>query len=144
MIRDLGNSGAMPVLEQLLRFTGARQRLIASNIANLDTPDYRPLDVSPRSFQAALREAVETRRRNGPDAPLQLPRTGEVEQLPDGHLVVRPGTPSPNVLYHDRNNRDFETMVQQLAENGMAFRLATDLLRRENDVLRTAISQRVS
>jgi hypothetical protein len=33
--------------------------------------------------------------------------------------------------------------MQDLAENGMAFRVASDLLRREMDVLRVAISQRV-
>jgi flagellar basal-body rod protein FlgB len=143
MLGDLANSGAMPALEQMLRFTAARQKLITHNIANLDTPDFVPLDVSPQGFQAALQKAVEERRSRGGLGPLGALQNREIEQLPSGQLLLRPGTPSGNVLYHDRNNRDLEKMMQDLAENGMAFRAASDLMRREMDLLRVAISQRV-
>jgi flagellar basal-body rod protein FlgB len=63
--------------------------------------------------------------------------------MPGGGLTLKPRTPSGNVLYHDRNNRDLERLMQDLSENVLAFRVASDLLRRENDLLRTAISQRV-
>jgi flagellar basal body rod protein FlgB len=47
------------------------------------------------------------------------------------------------VLFHDRNNRDLERLMQGLAENTTTYRVAADLLRSRYDVLRTAISQRV-
>lgn len=150
MIRDLANSGAMPVLDRMIRFTAQRQQLIAHNVANLDTPDFRQVDVSPASFQAALRKAVEDRREGkarGAESAglgsLNMRDSKEVRFGRDGSMTLRPGTPSGNVLYHDRNNRDLEGLMQDLAENGVAFRLATDLMRRENEMLRTAISQRV-
>lgn len=143
MFSDLANSGAMPALERMLRFTAARQKLITHNIANLDTPDFVPLDVSPKSFQAALRKAVEARRSEGRQGDLPAIASPEVQELASGELLLRPGTPSGNVLYHDRNNRDLEKMMQDLAENGLAFRAASDLIRREMDILRVAISQRV-
>jgi hypothetical protein len=34
-------------------------------------------------------------------------------------------------------------MMQDLAENSLAYKAAVDLTRRENDLLRSAISQRV-
>ena len=145
MITDLANAGASPVLEQMMRFTAQRQRLLGHNVANLDTPEFVPLDVSPRSFQVALRQAVESRRASGRTEAGEVASftTREIERAGKGDLRLRPGSPSGNVLYHDRNNRDFEGMMQDLAENGMAFRVASDLLRREMDVLRVAISQRV-
>lgn len=150
VINDLIQSDASPVLEQMMRFTAQRQRLIAHNIANLDTPNFTQLDVSPKSFQAELRRAVQARRDGTASqgelaqlGALNLRDTKEVRFFNNGELELRPGTPSGNVMYHDRNNRDLEGLMQNLAENGMAFRVATDLLRRDNDILRTAISQRV-
>ncbi len=35
-ISDMANSGSRPVLEQMLRFAGERQRILAHNIANGD------------------------------------------------------------------------------------------------------------
>src|SRR5688572_5947550 len=95
-ITDLTSSGPLRVLEASLRFAAQRQRLIAHNIANLSTPDFRPLDVSVPAFQRTLREAVEARRsRTGCEhGPLPLPNNPEVEVCPDGTLRLNPRTPS--------------------------------------------------
>jgi flagellar basal body rod protein FlgF len=97
-ISDLTNAGAIPVLEATMRFAAQRQRLIAHNIANLSTPDFRPLDVSVPAFQKSLREAVEARRagRTAPGAPLQMGRNPEVEVAPDGALRLSPRTATSN------------------------------------------------
>lgn len=58
------NDGSEPVLEQVLRFTAARHRLIAENVVNISTPGYRQKDVSlelRRQFQTietALKERL--------------------------------------------------------------------------------------
>ncbi|MBX3409134.1 MAG: hypothetical protein KF859_04540 [Phycisphaeraceae bacterium] len=145
MIKDLRHAGSMPVLEQTLAFAGARQRLLAHNIANIDTPDFRPVDLSVQGFRSALAQAVDRRRAAGGGAAgrLVMPTTDEIEPGPNGRVVFKPRTPSQGVLYHDRNNRDVERLMQGLSENALAYRVAGDLWRRENDLLRTAISQRV-
>jgi flagellar basal-body rod protein FlgB len=143
VIRELANADAMPVLEQMMRFTAQRQRVLAHNIANIDTPDFLPLDVSPQRFQDALRQAVEVRRRAGGTGELAPPQSREIRVGPDGSWTLRPGTSSGNILYHDRNNRDVEVMMKDLAENALTFRVAADLYRQQNDTLRVAISQRV-
>ncbi len=144
LISDISTHGTAPVLSRLLEFAGQRQRLLAHNIANMETPDFRPLDVSTRGFQQALAKAVDERRAatGGTHGSLNLESTDEV-QVRHGRLTLTPRTPSGNVLYHDRNNRDLERMMQDLAENSLMFRTAADLLRREHELLRTAISQRV-
>jgi len=145
LIQDLASAGSLPVLSEMLRFAGQRQRLLTHNIANMDTPDFRPLDASPADFQNALRTAVEARRARtgGERGEIDLVETGEVVRSSDGGMSLKPKTPSAGILFHDRNNRDLERMMQDLAENGMVYRMTTDLMRRQGDLLRTAISQRV-
>jgi flagellar basal-body rod protein FlgB len=143
-IDEVTSSGAMPVLEATMRFAGARNRLLAHNIANLDTPDFRPLDVSPKGFQAQLRQAVEDRRARtgGGHGGLGLKDTHEVRVRPGGGLELRPRTSSGNILFHDRNNRDLERTVQDLVENVGVFRVSSDLLRSKYELLRVAMTER--
>lgn len=148
LIADLTNSGAMPVLEASVRFAGERQRLIAHNIANITTPDFRHVDVSPAVFQGALRKAVETRRaQTGGVGPLPLKSSQQFRyNAVTGQLQLQPsdGThPGGNILAHDRNNRDVEQLMSDQAENAMAFRTSVELLRSRYEILRVAISERV-
>ena len=60
-VERLLNQGNAPLLTQLLKFTAARHRLIAENVVNLSTPNYRQKDLSLESFQQALRNQVDRR-----------------------------------------------------------------------------------
>ena len=145
MLAGLANAGSMPVLEEMMRFTAQRHRLIAHNIANMDTPGFLALDASPASFQAALAEAVEERRdrTGGEGGGLRAFETREVRRGRDGFLVLTPKTPVAGLTGHDRNNADIETLMKDLAENQMAFRVASDLMRKQQDMLRVAMTGRV-
>ena len=143
LIGDLTNSGAIPTLELMARFAGGRQRIIAHNIANLDTPNFLPLDVSPTEFQKALGKAVDARRQTtGEAGPLAFKGTAQVSVRPDGGLALTPGTPSGNILFHDRNNRDLEGLMAQQAENAGVFRTSIELLRSRYGIIQAAISER--
>lgn len=140
----LFNQGSMPVLERLAQFTGRRQRVIADNIANLSTPGYRTTDLDPAAFQATLRRAIDERRASGQAAarPFMPADTQQVKFTPD-NLEVAPAPSRDGILFHDRNDRDLDRMMQRLAENTMTHNMAIELLRNQFSILRTAISQRV-
>ena len=144
-IGDVLSSGAVPSLEATLRFAGERHRLIAHNIANLDTPNFRPVVVSRGTFQDALSEAIQERRRGrgGMDGELRLGSGREIAQGADGRLTLSPRTPSGNVLFHDRNNRDLERLMQDHAENAGVYRMSADLLRSRYAQIREALAERV-
>jgi flagellar basal-body rod protein FlgB len=127
----------------MLQFAAQRQKLLTNNIANMETPDYRPMNVSVANFQKSLAKAVEKRRNEtgGLQGDLNVEDTKEVTHT-GSQLALHPRTPSGNILYHDRNNRDLERMMQDLAENGLNYKMTVDLMRRENDLLRSAITQR--
>lgn len=139
-IGGLLNTGAEGVLESSLRFAAQRQRLIAHNIANIATPDFRPTDVSPREFQSALRQAVDQQNRTGR---FELPSSRAIQTGPGGSLILNPTASSNDILFHDRNNRDVESLMKDLAENATAYRVSAELLRGQIDIMRSAISGRI-
>lgn len=101
-----------------------RQEVLASNIANVDTPNYRALDLD---FQSSLKQAV-TRQQSKAGAP------GELRQTNNGHLP-----PLPSISYNstvslvyrmpmqsglDNNSVDMDVERGQIADNAIRFQLA--------------------
>lgn len=144
MIDGLSNSGALPVLERLMQFTGQRHRLITNNIANFDTPGFRPADVSASAFQQHLGEAIDQRRSRfgSSGGELALASSSEVEVSPDG-LTLKPQPAGDNILFHDGNDRDVERTMQDLVENFTAYRFAAQMVRNQYELINTAIRERV-
>ncbi len=146
MIKGLFQAGSMPVLERLVQFTGARHQVLSHNIANLSTPHFRPRDLDPRGFQVQLGKAIQERRGRAARGLMREPfRLPDTRQIRDGGrgLEVRPAALDENILFHDRNNRDLERTMQDLAENTMAHSASMTFLKSEFDALRTAIRGRV-
>lgn len=146
LINDVTTSGAVPALEMTMRFAAQRQRLIAGNIANIATPGYQQTDVDPKSFQRVLADATQRRRAatGGHQGELNWRENDEIRRGPrSGELVLSPATPSGNILYHDRGNRDVERLMQAQAENAVMFRVAVDMLRSRFQLLQNAMSERV-
>ena len=144
MIKGLFNSGALPVLERVIQFTEQRQKVLAHNVANLSTPYFKPVDVDPRGFQAALGEAIDRRRSTvlPNSGELRLENTSEIHFTRDG-LSLEPARLNEGILFHDENNRDLERLMQDVAENAMAHNMAVELMRSEIAVIESAIREQV-
>lgn len=144
MIKGMFTYGSMPVLERMVQFTGARQELIANNIANFSTPYFKPTDLDPARFQSQLRDALDqrSRRPNPMRRGLELGSTQQV-RMSRGQMQFRPQDKNENILFHDKNNRDVERTMQDLVENALAHRTSVELLKSQFDLLRTAIRERV-
>ena len=142
-LAGLTDWGPTAALDAMARFAGERQRLISHNIANISTPGFLHVDLSPAAFQRKLGEAIDEKRASGDSKPLALDSGGESEVGPDGNLVFTPTTPIGGMLMHDRNNRDLERLMQDQAENLMVYRTSLDLLRSRAEMMRSALAQRV-
>ncbi|MGH7243691.1 MAG: flagellar basal body rod protein FlgB [Phycisphaerales bacterium] len=148
MLTDLTNSGAIPTLSAALRFASERQKLIAHNIANVETPNFIQRNVSVSEFQRALTEAVDNRRRQsgGESGDLHFGNSTSIRVDSDGGVELRPERAVPSseggVLFHDKNNRDLERLMQDSVENAAFYRMNIDLLRTRFDLIRSAIAQR--
>ena len=103
-------------LEKYLDLSSRRETLIASNIANVDTPGYRTRDIH---FEQELKNAMFAQEGMSPQA-YQV--SGLIER-PDGNNV----------------NVDRETML--LAQTQLQFRIGIELLRSKVHTLLTAITE---
>lgn len=104
-----------------------RHRALAANIANLETPGYRRLEVSS-GFRQSLREAVQRQDTSGLAAlsPQASVDVGAVARTPDGNTV----------------NLTDELIALQ--ENGLEHSLHVQLVTGRMSRLRAAISGRMS
>src|SRR5438132_8313328 len=96
-------------LEHYMDLLSARQKLVASNIANADTPGYHTQDID---FQSEFQSAA------------GIPRTLDVDGLP---------------IKNDGNNVSLDRESRLLSENALRFQLASQLLRSQIRSVRSAI-----
>lgn len=146
-VNGLFEYGALQATERLVQFTSKRHGELVNNIANINTPYFKPRDLEPAEFQASLQDAIRRRRSrtNGAN-----PLRGQLEmrnswnmRYTDTGIEARPRDQNENILFHDQNNKDIERMMQDLAENTMTHRLGIDMLKNQVDLLKTAIRERL-
>lgn len=120
-----------PVLEQVLEFTAARHKLIAENMANVDTPGYLQKDLDLRKFQSMLRDRIDHRGDPPADGTGFEDVTAELEH------------PRRGILFHDGNNRSMEQLTSDLAKNAMMHNMVIELLRKQYAQMDMALKERV-
>lgn len=116
-----------PMLEQLetfLSLTNRRQTVIASNMANIDTPGYRTEDVD---FGKEMQKAMQS-----PDAAAQGSLHVAVHTVPG--LMERP----------DGNNVNMDRESTLLAESQLQYQVATQLLKQRFHQMLAAINSNMS
>jgi flagellar basal-body rod protein FlgB len=99
-----------------------RQKLVASNIANADTPGYKTQDIDFRAEFAQQMQGLEC---SGP----QTPQIMEPDGLP---------------VKADGNNVSLDRESRMLAENAMRFSVASSLAQAELHGIRSAIQEGTS
>jgi flagellar basal-body rod protein FlgB len=100
-------------LEQYMNVISVRQKLVASNIANADTPGYRTQDFE---FQTSFQSMM-----NG-----GMPQQDSVQGLE---------------TKNDGNNVDLDREARLLAENAMRFNVAASLMKSSIQQVKEAIKE---
>ena len=125
----------IPILAMLrtkMQWHQQRQQVLAQNVANADTPNYRPLDLVEQKFQLGA---------PGP-APLRLARTDP------GHLAGFTDAgdfPNNSHQYEVRpagNAVNLEDEMMKVAANQMDYQAATALYSRSLNLIKTALGKR--
>ena len=132
-------SKSFDILEKSLYYRKIRQDMIASNIANADTPYYRPKDIR---FEEALQEEV-NKKFNVPNPPkLRLARTEP------GHMrgFDEDDEARPIVFYrdghlarNDGNSVDIDVETTEMAKNNIAYNASIQALRKNIDIFKAVI-----
>ena len=100
-------------IEQYMNLVSARQKLVASNVANADTPGYQTKDID---FENELQSHM------GGSKP---------------NVIEVSGLKNKN----DGNNVDMDREARLLAENALRFSVASQLAHSEISTIRTAIEE---
>ena len=138
-IERLTSSPITHGLELAARFAEERHRILAENVANIDTPDYHTKRLDPEVFQKALAEAFQQAAASN-EQRLELRGDAQVSTTPSGELEVKPvEQPAENVLFHDGRNASLETLLTDVQQNALDYELATTLLGKRFDGLLQAI-----
>ena len=140
-VTGVTETNTIATLEKMLAFTEARNTMLAANIANVTTPEYRAKQLDPAAFQAALKSAVE--RRSDPQSEFRVESTEQFHEDEQGFLKVTPTEQPPeNLLFHDGTNARIEKQMAMLAENTLMNKVAAELLRNQLEGLSKAIRGR--
>jgi len=132
-------SKSFSILEKSLYYRRIRQDMIASNIANADTPFYRSKDIR---FEKALQVEVDKKFNNIKTLNLELAKTSEkhlkgfnednslkpVVFHRDGHLAK-----------NDGNSVDIDIETTEMAKNNIAYNATIQALRKDISIFRAVL-----
>lgn len=136
-------SSTIDVLGKSIDLRAKNQNLIASNVANAETPNYVPKSLS---FEKELQGVINSRHTNGRAAspepsprhiPIRGSRSGNAINTVSGNVIETPAsTPGK-----DGNAVELENEMSKLAENQIMFNASVQMLSKKFDGLRTAIRE---
>jgi flagellar basal-body rod protein FlgB len=131
-IERLINQSNMPLIEQTVRFSAERQRLLAENVANISVPGYVQKDLSVSKFQQMLGERADLR------------QTAPPGSVTFDDISTEVMNPADNIMFHDRNNRSIEQLMADGAKNAMYHNMMIELLRKQIGQMEMALKERVA
>lgn len=122
----------LTVLEKGLSASSLRQKVLADNVANVDTPGFKRSDVD---FQSALNAALN---RTGPVLALKATVPKHITNgSAESPSIVR--TDSSTSFRNDSNNVDIESEMVNVAKNGLYYNALTRTISSHLGMLRMVI-----
>ncbi len=137
-VRGMFEVGALPVLERVASFAEARHAVLATNVANAETPGWRRQDLPVGEFRRELELAV--RRRRKVPGRFQVRAVALKPAADRGPFVLRQN--HGGMLRHDENNVDMDREMALLGRNALLHNTVTALLRQKYAGLKAAVSGR--
>ena len=127
---DLTRNGLIALAENRLAWLDTRQRILARNVANADTPSFRPSDAVP--FQEVLQ-------RRRPVAAMMTTDAQHIVPLGSSALIVQ----DRNVVERSRNGNavSLDDEAVRIAETDEAHALAMGLHRKYLGMFRSTLGR---
>jgi flagellar basal-body rod protein FlgB len=144
MLQSLLNSTTIPLLEKMAVFGENRHEVLAGNLANVNSPDYKTRDLSLESFQSALQEAIHRRRHpeaaSSPSASHTNPKS--IDDLFPRDLFQAVDARPQNLTFQDRGNRSVEHEISEITKNALTQNLVVELMAAQMKTLQAVITER--
>jgi len=135
---DLNISHSHQLMKEAMDYRAARQDMIASNIANADTPNYRPRDIR---FEEVLA-------RKSSELYADKSQTLQMTQTSGAHFSA-PDTASSSkattffrdghMARNDGNSVDLDVESSEMAKNSMMFNALTAAIKKDSMIFKSVI-----
>ena len=124
--------------KEALNFRAAREKMIASNIANADTPYYKPRDIRFGDYLSAKKadimneqkDKLEMAQTDGKHIPLQksLSTSKPITFFRDGHMAR-----------NDGNSVDIDVESTELSKNSIMFKALISAIKKDGQIYKSVI-----
>lgn len=131
---DLGNLGLFKLMSRKMGWLTQRQEVLAQNIANADTPQFKGSDLKPFSFRDALSDS----RRLTPASTSASHLQGTV---PAGGVNKEQRVRNPYETSPSGNNVVLEEQMMRLSTTGLDYQAMTNLYKKQVNLLKMAIGR---
>ncbi len=118
-----GMDASSNLLEKMMNVSATKHKVIANNIANINTPGYKRMEVS---FEDQLSRAIQ-------DAPV-----GKLVNL-QPKIVVSKDKEGSGSIRNDGNNVNIDSEITSLVRNTLSYNIYTQLLGKKMDMVKSAI-----
>jgi len=136
---DLKNISLFKALGQKMTWLNERQKVLAQNLANANTPGYISKDLKKVSFQSHLNNS-----NSSTGLAMQVDEPGHIQGL--GGASARFEIKKESAVFlqstPDGNSVDLEAELSKMAETQMQYTMATNLYRKHVGMLRMAVGKR--
>ncbi|MBN2815375.1 MAG: flagellar basal body rod protein FlgB [Campylobacterales bacterium] len=138
-------SRAADIVNQALDYRATRQDLIASNIANADTPFYKPRDISfETTLQAKKNEIFHTKTNE-----LEMAKTNERHITSSKELSTTKATlfyRDGHMARNDGNSVDIDVETTEMSKNSTMYNALIQAKKRDSTIFRSVIeaSQKIN
>ena len=141
MFDSLLSAGSLPLLEKQAVWGEVRHNVLAGNLANIDTPGFRPRDLDPEAFRDALRRSAAAHQPSPGSSRSAPPNDPLAGGVPD-ELLTATDRPGGDLVFHDGSARSVEREVLTLTRNAMQRQAAIQLMGAQMAMLQAAITER--
>ena len=123
----------MRTMERFLDLAVQRQSLLSGNLANIDTPGFKTLDLS---FEQELQNAA-----NNPQDGTSATNIRHIPLGPEAHRAGSPKEVAGLTIRNDLNNVNIDREMAQQSTNAMKFSMVAQLLLGKFRTLKAAIQE---
>ena len=132
------------MLKSRLGYLSERQKVIAQNVANADTPEYQPRDLKAFSFQASLDQQANGQAYRGgpvaqPTAGVQMMATSAAHMAPSKPASIwRAPTGADSETTLDGNSVTLEDQMLKMTDARMNYDAAVSFYQKSMAMLKTS------
>lgn len=133
---DIKNIALFQAMGAKMNYLSTRQGVLAQNIANADTPEYRPRDLTKVDFGAVLQEVTGSKK-------VRMEKTNTGHMTPGGN-IDDPKNRKSRITYEvapGDNAVIIEEQMVKATQTTMDYNLMTNLMRKNVGMIQTALGR---